>query len=144
MAVQTALRLQPEAGEAHRALATYYYYGFRDYARARSELAIARRTLPNDAEIFLYTGLIDRREGHWDDRTRNMERALELDPRNLFILQQLALTYLAQHRYHRRHPNLRSHADDSAGRPIQPHYSGSRSYWIGRRISSRIRSRLPP
>jgi len=79
VAVQTALRLQPEAGEAHRALATYYYYGFRDYARARSELAVARRTLPNDAEIFLYTGLIDRREGHWDDSTRNLERALELD-----------------------------------------------------------------
>ena len=99
VAVQTALRLQPEAGEAHRALATYYYYGFRDYARARSELAVARRTLPNDAEIFLYTGLIDRREGHWDDSTRNLERALELDPHNRFILQQLALSYLAQHRY---------------------------------------------
>jgi TolB-like protein/Tfp pilus assembly protein PilF len=98
-AVQTALRLQPEAGEAHRALATYYYYGFRDYARARSELAIARRSLPNDAEVFLYTGLIDRREGHWEDSTRNMERALELDPRNLFTLQQLALTYHSQHRY---------------------------------------------
>jgi TolB-like protein/class 3 adenylate cyclase/Tfp pilus assembly protein PilF len=99
VAVQTALRLQPEAGEAHRALATYYYYGFRDYARARSELAIARSTLPNDAEVFLYTGLIDRREGHWEEATRNMERALELDPRNLFTLQQLAVTYLAQHRY---------------------------------------------
>ena len=35
VAVQTALRLQPNAGETHRALATYYYYGFRDYARAR-------------------------------------------------------------------------------------------------------------
>jgi TolB-like protein/class 3 adenylate cyclase/Tfp pilus assembly protein PilF len=99
VAVQTALRLQPEAGEAHRALAIYYYYGFRDYARARSELAVARRTLPNDAEIFLYTGLIDRREGHWDDSTHNLERALELDPRNLFTLQQLAVTYLTQHRY---------------------------------------------
>jgi serine/threonine-protein kinase len=98
-AVQTALRLQPEAGEAHLALGIYYYYGFRDYARASSELAIARRTLPNEAEIFLYTGLIDRREGHWDDSTRNLERAIELDPRNLFTLQQLALTYLAQHRY---------------------------------------------
>jgi len=61
VAVQTALRLQPDTGEAHRALATYYYYGFRDYARARRELAVARRTLPNDAEVFLYTGLIDRR-----------------------------------------------------------------------------------
>jgi len=98
-AVQTALRLQPEAGEAHRALGTYYYYGFRDYAQASSELAIARRTLPNDAEIFLYIGLIDRRQGHWEDSGRNMERALELDPRNLFILQQLALSYLTQHRY---------------------------------------------
>ncbi len=79
--------------------ATYYYYGFRDYARTRSELAVARRTLPNDADIFLYTGLIDRREGHWDESTRNLERALELDPRNLFTLQQLALTYSTQHRY---------------------------------------------
>jgi TolB-like protein/class 3 adenylate cyclase/Tfp pilus assembly protein PilF len=98
-AVQAALRLQPEAGEAHLALATYYYYGFRDYARAHSELAIASRALPNDADGFLYTGLIDRREGHWDESTRNLARALELDPRNLFTLQQLALTYLAQHRY---------------------------------------------
>ncbi len=99
VAVQTALRLQPEAGEAHLALAIYYYYGFRDYARAGSELAIAGRSLPNDAEVFLYTGLIDRREGHWNEATRNMERALELDPRNLFILQQLALTYQSQSRY---------------------------------------------
>jgi TolB-like protein/class 3 adenylate cyclase/Flp pilus assembly protein TadD len=98
-AVQTALRLQPDAGEAHRALATYYYYGFRDYVRASSELAIARRSLPNDAEIFLYTGLIDRREGRWEKATYNMERALELDPRNLFTLQQLALTYSTQDRY---------------------------------------------
>ncbi|PYI46810.1 MAG: hypothetical protein DMF11_07745, partial [Verrucomicrobia bacterium] len=99
VAVQTALRLQPDAGEAHRALGTYYYYGFRNYERASSELAIARRTLPNDAEVFLYTGLIDRRQGHWNEATRNMERALELDPRNLFTLQQLALTYQTQHRY---------------------------------------------
>jgi tetratricopeptide (TPR) repeat protein len=99
VAVQTALRLQPKAGEAHLALATYYYYGFRDYARASSELASARSTLPNDAEVFLYTGLIDRREGHWEEATRNMERALELDPRNLFILQQLAFTYWSERRY---------------------------------------------
>ena len=99
VAVQTALRLQPDAGEAHLALAIYYYYGFRDYGRARSELAIARSTLPNDSEVFLYTGLIDRREGHWEEATRNMARALELDPRNLFILQQLGFSYWSEHRY---------------------------------------------
>jgi TolB-like protein/class 3 adenylate cyclase/Tfp pilus assembly protein PilF len=98
-AVQTALRLQPDAGEAHLALAIYYYNGFRDYGRARSELVIARRALPNNADVFRYTGFIDRREGHWDEATHNLERALELDPRNFFTLQQLALTYLPQRRY---------------------------------------------
>jgi TolB-like protein/Tfp pilus assembly protein PilF len=98
-AAQTALRLQPDAGEAHLALAIYYYNGFRDYRRARSELVIARRALPNSADVFRYTGMIDRREGHWDEATRNLERALELDPRNFFTLQQLALAYLWQHRY---------------------------------------------
>ena len=98
-ALDGAMRLQPDAGEIHLALANYYYHGFRDYKRARSELAIAKQTLPNNTDVFLYTGLIDRREGHWEEATRNMERALELDPRNFFILQQLALAYGWQHRY---------------------------------------------
>ena len=98
-AVQTALRLQPDAGEAHLALADYYYNGFRDYERARSELVIAKRTLPNNADVFRYAGFTDRRQGRWDEATRNLERALELDPRNFFILQQLALTYQSQRRY---------------------------------------------
>ena len=99
-AVETALRLQPDAGEAHLALANYYYFGFRDYARARTELGLALRTWPNNAEIFVYTGFIDRREGKWENATRNLERALELDPRNPFILQQLAIfTYQPQRRY---------------------------------------------
>jgi TolB-like protein/Flp pilus assembly protein TadD len=100
VAVQTALRIEPDAGEAHLTLANYYYFGFLDYGRARNELAIAERTLPNSAEVFLYTGFIDRREGHWEEATHNLERALELDPRNLFILQQLATyTYYPQRRY---------------------------------------------
>src|SRR5438477_554897 len=97
--VQAALRLQEDAGEAHLALANYYYHGFRDYGRARSELAIAQRTLPNSADVFRYTGFIDRREGHWEAAPRNLERAVELHPRNFFILQQLALTYQSQRRY---------------------------------------------
>jgi TolB-like protein/class 3 adenylate cyclase/Flp pilus assembly protein TadD len=98
-AIENALRVQPEAGEAHLALADYYYHGFRDYERARTELTSARRTLPNSAEVFEYTGYIDRRQGRWDDATRNLERALELDPRNFFTLAQVALLYHWQHRY---------------------------------------------
>ena len=98
-ALERAMRLQPDAGEVHLALANYYYHGFRDYKRARGELAIARETLPNSADVFLYTAFIDRREGRWEEATRNFERALELDPRNFFILQQLALAYGWQRRY---------------------------------------------
>src|SRR5881275_1944339 len=98
-ALEAARRLQPDAGEVHLAFANYYYHGFRDYGRARSEVAIARQTLPNSADVFRYTGFIDRREGHWEAATRNIERALKLDPRNFFILQQLALTYQSQRRY---------------------------------------------
>ncbi len=98
-ALQTASQLQPQGGEVNLALGIYYYQGFRDYQRARADLATARHTLPNNAEVFLYTGLIDRREGDWTEATRNLEHALELDPRNRFILQQLALTYHSERRY---------------------------------------------
>ena len=98
-AVQSALRLDPNAGEAHLALADYYYHGFRDYIRAETELAIAKQTLPNNSEVFEYTGYIQRRQGRWEEATRNLERALELDPRNFFLLQQMALIYEAQRRY---------------------------------------------
>ena len=99
VAVQAALRAQPDAGEAHLALASYYYVGFRDYASARAELSIARRTLPNNADVFFYTGVFDYRQGNWPEATRNLERSVELDPRDFHTLTQLALCYQPQRRY---------------------------------------------
>ncbi|MFL6516428.1 MAG: FlgO family outer membrane protein [Chthoniobacterales bacterium] len=98
-AVQTALHLQPDSGEAHLALGDYNYHAFRDYDRARNELTIARHTLPNNSEVVEISGYIDRRQGRWEEATRNLERALELDPRNFLILAQLGLTYHAERRY---------------------------------------------
>jgi TolB-like protein/Tfp pilus assembly protein PilF len=98
-AVQTALRLRPDAGEAHLALADHLYRGYLDYDHARAEIAIARRTLPNDPLIFELTGYIDRRQGRWEESTRNLERAIELDPRNFFTLQQISLSYSSLRRY---------------------------------------------
>ncbi|MGI8482216.1 MAG: hypothetical protein ACR2MF_09170, partial [Chthoniobacterales bacterium] len=66
-AVQTALRLRPDAGEAHLALAQHRYRGYLDYERARAEIAIAKRTLPNDPLPFELTGYMDRRQGRWED-----------------------------------------------------------------------------
>src|SRR5262249_475643 len=79
-------RLQPDSGEAHLALAAYYYHCYYDYDRARDELGLARRSLPNNARIFQWSGLIDRRQNRWNDAVRNFNYALELDPQNRQIL----------------------------------------------------------
>ena len=98
-AVQAATRLRPDAAETHFARAQYLYYGLRDYAGALAELEIARRALPNDPRLFELTGYILRRRGQQEEGLQNLERAVELDPRNFFTLQQIALSYLNLRRY---------------------------------------------
>ena len=92
-AINVAFRLKPDSGEAHLASAAHFYHGYFDYDHARDELAIAVRTLPNNARIFEWTGYIDRRQGRWHDAVRNLKRASELDPRNVRILFGAAITY---------------------------------------------------
>ena len=98
-ALQAATRLRPDAGETHLARAQYLYYGLRDYAGALAELESARRTLPNDPRLFELTGYILRRRGQQEEGLRNLERAVELDPRNFYTLQQIALSYQHLGRY---------------------------------------------
>jgi serine/threonine protein kinase/tetratricopeptide (TPR) repeat protein len=98
-AFQAAFRLRPDAGEAHLARAENLYHGYLDYDGALTELDIARRSLPNDPQVFAVTGYILRRQGHWEESTRNLERAIDLDPRNFFLLQQIATSYGILRRY---------------------------------------------
>jgi TolB-like protein/Tfp pilus assembly protein PilF/class 3 adenylate cyclase len=98
-ALDAAFRLQPDTGEAHMARAWHLYHGYRDYESALVELEIAGRKLPNDPRIFELTGLIRRRQGHWEKALRNFEQALELDPRNSNILEESAGNYFLLRRY---------------------------------------------
>ena len=98
-AIQSLTRLLPNSGEAHLALAKHLYWGYLDYDRARNELSLAQKSLPNEPWAFVLTGYIDRRQGRWDQSIKNLERAVELDPQNPAILQQLALTYDSLRRY---------------------------------------------
>jgi len=98
-AVQAATRLRPDAAETHLAGANYLYFGRRDYAGALAELEIARRGLPNDPRLFELSGYILRRRGQQEEGLRNLQHAAELDPRNSFTLQQIALTYQILGRY---------------------------------------------
>jgi TolB-like protein/Tfp pilus assembly protein PilF len=96
---QKALALMPDLGEAHLAQALVYYHGKRDYARAFEELALANRTLPNNAEVFYFSGTIARRQGRWDDSVRNLEKAFELDPANPRNVNGLSVVYDVLRRY---------------------------------------------
>jgi TolB-like protein len=98
-AIQSLTRLLPNSGEAHLALAKHLYWGYLDYDRARDELTLAQKSLPNEPWVFVLTGYIDRRQGRWDQSIKNLERAVELDPQDPAILQQLALTYDSLRRY---------------------------------------------
>jgi TolB-like protein/Flp pilus assembly protein TadD len=99
IAMQSVHRLRPDSGETHLALAQHLYWAYEDYDRAQEELNAARHTLPNESRIPLLAGYIDRRQGRWEKSLEQMNRALELDPRNFSILQQISLNYEALHRY---------------------------------------------
>jgi serine/threonine protein kinase/tetratricopeptide (TPR) repeat protein len=98
-AIQAAFRLRPDAGEAHLANAGNLYRGYLDYRGALAELETARQTLPNDSRVFELNGYIKRRQGRWEESTRDLERAIDLDPRNVYTLQQIAISYGLLRRY---------------------------------------------
>jgi TolB-like protein/thioredoxin-like negative regulator of GroEL len=97
-AAEAALRVHPDLGEAHLELARYYFYA-RDFDRARDELTVARHKLPNNSEALWIAATIDRRQNRWDAALANLQKASELDPRNIEVAYHLGRTYLAMRRY---------------------------------------------
>src|SRR5207245_11694481 len=80
-AANGALRLQPALSEAHLALGYIYYRANGDYERALQELAVAKAGLPNDPDIFLVIGAIERRQGKWSEPTAACNKAGSLVPK---------------------------------------------------------------
>lgn len=98
-AIDAAFRLRPNAGEAHLARGEHLYRGHLDYDGALAELDMARRTLPNNPRVFELTGFVQKRHGNFEEALRNLERAAELDPRNVYPLQQIAMSNDMLRRY---------------------------------------------
>src|SRR5438309_1999075 len=90
---ERALQLQPNLPEAHLARGFSYYYGDNNYDAALKEFEIAQSGLPNESEAYLAVGAIQRRQGKWSESTANLEKAANLNPKDIFALQNLAFNY---------------------------------------------------
>ncbi|MGH8095188.1 MAG: TPR end-of-group domain-containing protein [Chthoniobacterales bacterium] len=93
---ERALKLAPDSPEAHLARGYSLYYGARDYEAALREFDFARRGLPNDADVYLVIGAIQRRQGKWQESTANLEKAVNLNPNDTWPLQNLFFNYQMQ------------------------------------------------
>jgi TolB-like protein/Tfp pilus assembly protein PilF len=96
---ERALQLQPDLPEAHLALGFSYYYGDNNYEAALKEFEIAQRGLPNESEVYLAIGAIQRRQGKWAESTANLEKAASLNPKDTWPLHNLALNYQRQRNF---------------------------------------------
>ena len=98
-ALAAATAIAPNTGEVQLAEAAFLYWGERKYEQALEKLAEARRSLPNDSTVPLFTGLVKRRQGKWEESITHLREAVSLDPRNVNILSELASSLKALRRY---------------------------------------------
>jgi TolB-like protein/Flp pilus assembly protein TadD len=98
-AVNEALRLRPDLAEVHLASAFHLYICYRDFEKARVQIAMTTGTLSNNSALLELTALVDRAQGRWEKATAALERARTVDPRNPKLLDALAGIYWALRRY---------------------------------------------
>jgi TolB-like protein/class 3 adenylate cyclase/Flp pilus assembly protein TadD len=98
-AAETALTLQPDLGEAVLAKGFYHYACLKDYDIAVDYYGQARQFLPNSSRIPESLAYIARRRGQWEPSESYFYEAERLDPRNVFLLGQHALSYCALRRF---------------------------------------------
>jgi TolB-like protein/Flp pilus assembly protein TadD len=85
-AVDRAMALQPELGEAWLALGVYRYQVLNDLPGALQAYAQAGKRLPNSADVFGNMAFVERRMGRWDEAVSHFRKAISLDPRDLQLL----------------------------------------------------------
>jgi serine/threonine protein kinase/Tfp pilus assembly protein PilF len=93
-AAETGLSLQPNLGEALHAKGYYHYACLKDYDTAARFFEQARQVLPNSSRTLESLAYLERRRGQWERSESYFNEAERLDPRNLHLLTQHAITYI--------------------------------------------------
>jgi TolB-like protein/Tfp pilus assembly protein PilF len=93
-ALENAQKLQPNLPETLLALGYYQYWVLRDYGLAKTTFKSVQKILPGSSDVLNGLSAVSRREGHWDQSVAYSEQALALDPRNVFLLNETASTYV--------------------------------------------------
>ena len=91
-----ALELQPDLPEGHLAQGFVNYYVDNDFEAAVREFLIAQAGLPNESEVYLALGAIQRRQGKWQESNASFEKAVSLNPKDVWSMQNLAINYEVQ------------------------------------------------
>ncbi len=95
----TAMRLQPELGEAWLARGYYDYRGLLDFDAAVEAFEQAARRLPNSGEAIAAIAYVQRRQGKWDEALQHLQNAAQLDPQNLSHFTGIAEIHCALRHY---------------------------------------------
>ena len=98
-AAETAFALQPNLGEAVLANGYYHYSCLKDYDTAVRYFEQARQLLPNNSRVPESLAYLERRRGQWDRSESYFKEAERLDPRNVNLLTQHALSYMLLRRF---------------------------------------------
>jgi TolB-like protein/DNA-binding winged helix-turn-helix (wHTH) protein/Flp pilus assembly protein TadD len=107
-AIDRALTLAPDSPRVRFDLGLYYYWFDHDYRRALDEFARAKKTRGDSAEIRVAEAYVLRRQGHWEEALRELDKAAELDPRGWGVARERGVTCLYLRRYAEAERHLKS------------------------------------
>ena len=93
-AVEQALVLEPNLGDAVLAKGYYHYACLKDYDTAVHYFELAQQFLPNSSRIPECLAYVTRRQGQWAKSESYFSEAEKLDPRNVNLLGQHALSHM--------------------------------------------------
>jgi serine/threonine protein kinase/Tfp pilus assembly protein PilF len=98
-AAETALALQPNLGEALLANGYYHFACLKEYDTAVRYFEKARQFLPNNSRVSEALAYVTRRQGLWNRSETYFNDAERLDPRNVSLLTQHALSFVHLRRF---------------------------------------------